>query len=123
MAMDLALATVLVAVYGIVDDLSQSESEPRMPACGGPPAQLSDAEGLCSGLAVQWRSGVPWKSARGSRRDEGDYDLRDGCPLPVAPGARSFPPGWLADSARMGKGGHDRYCSGVRLMRVLDQNG
>src|SRR5262245_33519660 len=114
-----------------------------MPACGGPPAQLSDAEGLCSGLAVQWRSGVPWKSARGSRRDgrkhlrhwfptvltpsacnrrlsrlwgavilrqaagaeqlaQGDYDLRDGCPLPVAPGARSFPPGWLADSARMG---------------------
>ena len=36
-----------------------------MPACGGPPAQMSDSEVLCLGLAAQWRSGVPWKSERG----------------------------------------------------------
>jgi len=47
----------------------------------------------------------------------------DGCPLPVAPGARSFPPGWVAAMARIGQGGHDRYVAGVRLLMVLKQPG
>src|SRR5215510_5212524 len=68
MAMELDLETFLVALYVIVDDLYQSDIAPRMPACGGPPAQRSDSEVLCLGLAVQWRSGVPWKSERGIMR-------------------------------------------------------
>ena len=44
--MDLDLATFLVALYVIVDDLYQSHIQPCMPACGGPPAQRSDAEVL-----------------------------------------------------------------------------
>ena len=55
--MELDLETFLVALYVIVDDLYQSHIQPRMPACGGPPAQMSDSEVLCLGLAVQWRSG------------------------------------------------------------------
>jgi transposase len=47
----------------------------------------------------------------------------DGFPIPVAHGARSFSPGWLADIARMGKGGNDRYCYGVRMMMVINQHG
>jgi hypothetical protein len=35
----------------------------------------------------------------------GDYDIMDGFPIPVAHGARSFHPGWLADIARIGTGG------------------
>ena len=66
--MDLDLETFLVALYVIVDDLSQSHIQPRMPPCGGPAAQMSDSEVLCLGLAVQWRSGVPWKSERGIMR-------------------------------------------------------
>ncbi len=66
--MELDLETFLVALYVIVDDLSQSDIEPRMPACGGPPAQMSDSAVLCLGLAAQWRSGVPWKSERGILR-------------------------------------------------------
>ena len=66
--MELDLETFLVALYVIVDDLYQSHIQPRMPACGGPPAQMSDSEVLCLGLAVQWRSGVPWKSERGIMR-------------------------------------------------------
>jgi hypothetical protein len=164
MALDLDLATFLVALYVIVDDLYQSRIQPRIPACGGPRAQLSDSEGLCLGLAGQWRSGVPWKSERGIMRyvrkhlrhlfptvlpqrafnrrlrrlwgafiliqdavaaqlAHGDYDVMDGFPILVAHGARSFTPGWLADIARMGKGGHDRYFSGVRLMMVINQQG
>ncbi len=52
-----------------------------------------------------------------------DYDGMDGFPLPVAHGARSFNPGWLAAIARLGKGGNDRYCSGVRMMMVSKQHG
>ena len=63
--MELDLETCLVALYVIVDDLYQSHITPCMPACGGPPAQMSDSEVLCLGLAAQWRSGVPWKSERG----------------------------------------------------------
>jgi hypothetical protein len=55
--------------------------------------------------------------------DAGDYAIMDGFPIPVAHGARSFTPGWLADIARLGKGGNDRYCYGVRMMMVLNQQG
>jgi hypothetical protein len=164
MAMDLDLETFLVALYVIVDDLYQSHIAPRMPAPGGPPVQMSDSEGLCLGLAVQWRSGVPWKSEHGIMRyvrkhlrhlfptvltqsafnrrlrrlwgafiliqdavaaplTHGDYDVMDGFPIPVAHGARSFHPGWLADIARIGKGGNARYFYGVRMMMVINQNG
>ena len=62
--MDLDLDTVLLALYVIVDDLSQRPIRPHLPACGGPPAQMRDSEGRCLGLAAQWRSGVPWNSER-----------------------------------------------------------
>jgi hypothetical protein len=58
-----------------------------------------------------------------SLRDAGDYDVMDGFPLPIAHGARSFHPGWLADIARIGKGGKDRYVYGVRMMMVLNPEG
>lgn len=162
--MDLDLETFLVALYVIVDDFYQSHLQPCMPACGGPPAQMSDSEVLCLGLAAQWRSGVPWKSERGIMRygrkhlrhlfptvltqsafnrrlrrrwgafiliqaavaDQlapGDYDVMDGFPIPVAHGARSFHPGWLAAIARIGKGGNDRYFYGVRMMMGVNQQG
>jgi hypothetical protein len=59
MTMDLDLETFLTALYVIVDDLYQSHIHPMMPASGGPPAEMSDSEVLCLGLASQWRSGVP----------------------------------------------------------------
>src|SRR5262245_40151527 len=68
MAMDLDLATFLVAWYVIVDALYQGHIQPPLPACGGPAAQTSDSEVLCLSLAGQWRSGVPWKSERGIMR-------------------------------------------------------
>jgi hypothetical protein len=68
MTMDLDLETFLIALYVMVDDLYQSHSRPQMPPCGGPPAQMSDSEVLCLGLAAQWRSGVPWKNERGMLR-------------------------------------------------------
>jgi hypothetical protein len=55
--------------------------------------------------------------------DAGDYDVLDGFPIPVAHGARSCHPGWLADIARIGKGGNDRYFYGVRMMMVINQHG
>ena len=162
--MDRDLETFLVALYVIVDDLYQRHIAPRLPATRGPTAQMSDSEVLCLGLAVQWRSGVPWKSEHGIMRyvrkhlrhlfptvrtqsafnrrlrrlwgafiliqdavaaqlTQGDYDVRDGFPIPVAHGARSFTPGWFADIARIGKGGNDRYVYGVRMMMVINQNG
>jgi len=51
------------------------------------------------------------------------YDGMEGFPLPVAHGARPFTPGWLAAIARSGKGGHDRYGSGVRMMLVINPQG
>ena len=140
MATELDLATCLVALYVIVNDFYQSHIKPRMYACGGPPAQMNDSEVLCLGLAVQWRSGVPWKSACGimryvrkyrrhvfptmltqraltrrlrrlqgafiliqdavaDRLAQGEYDVMDGFPMPVAHGARSFNPGWLTSPA------------------------
>jgi len=162
--MELDLETFLVALYVIVDDFYQSHITPCMPACGGPPAQMSDAEVLCLGLAAQWCSGVPWQSERGILRyvrkhlrhlfptvltqsafnrrlrrlwggfillqgavadqlGRGAYDVMDGFPIPVAHGARSFHPGWLADIARIGKGGNDRYFYGVRMMMVVNHQG
>ena len=163
--MDLDLATFLTALYVIVDDLYQSHIQPQMPARGGPQAEMSDREGLCLGRAAQWRSGVPWKTARGVRRSvpkhrghllpvllsqsafnrrlrrlwgafilrqdavaeplgrAEDVDVLEGFPIPLAPGARAFHPGGLADIARVGQGGNDRYCSGVRLMLVISQSG
>jgi hypothetical protein len=47
----------------------------------------------------------------------------DGFPIPVAHGARSFNPGWLADIARIGTGGNDRYFYGVRMRMVIKQQG
>ena len=64
--MGLDLATFLVVLSVIVDDFYQSHIKPSLPVCGGPPAQMSDSEVLCLSLAVQWRSGVPWKSERSS---------------------------------------------------------
>ena len=52
-----------------------------------------------------------------------DYEVMDGFPIPVAHGARSFHPGWLADIARIGKGGNDRYFYGVRMMLVISCQG
>src|SRR5229473_1335385 len=66
--MDLDLETFLTTLYVMVDDLYQTHVRPQMPACGGPPPDLSDSEVLCLGLAAQWRSGVPWKSERGFLR-------------------------------------------------------
>jgi len=158
------LATFLVALSVMVDDVYQSDLKPCRPAGGGPPAQMSDAAVLCLGLAAQWRSGVPWKSERGLRRSvrphlrpvcptgltqrafhrrlrrlggacillqdavaaqraQGDDDVMNGFPMPVAHGARSFHPGWWADIARLGQGGNDRYGYGVRMRMVLAQHG
>src|SRR5216684_290794 len=66
--MDLDLETFLTTLYVMVDDLYQTHVRPQLPACGGPPPDLSDSEVLCLGLAAQWRSGVPWKSERGFLR-------------------------------------------------------
>ena len=66
--MDLDLETFLVTLYVIVDDVYHSHLTPCMPACGGPPARMNDAEVLYLGLAAQWCNGVPWQSKRGLRR-------------------------------------------------------
>jgi hypothetical protein len=163
--MDLDLDTFLTVLYGIVDDLYQSHLRPHIPACGGPPAQMSDSEVLCLGLAAQWRSGVPWNSARSLMRyvhkhlrhlfpvvlsqrafnrrlrrlwgacilrsdalataleTASEHEVLDGFPIPLAQGARSFPPGGLYDIARLGTGGTDRYVSGVRLLRAIRCSG
>jgi hypothetical protein len=55
--------------------------------------------------------------------EAGPYDVMDGFPIPVAHGARSFHPGWLADIARIGKGGNDRYFYGVRMIMVINYHG
>jgi hypothetical protein len=52
-----------------------------------------------------------------------DYELFDCVPVPVARGARSFHPGWLAEVARIGKGGNDRYFYGLHLLLVLSAAG
>jgi hypothetical protein len=52
-----------------------------------------------------------------------EYELMDAVPLPVAHGARSFHPGWLADIARIGHGGNDRYFFGLHLLLVCSASG
>ncbi len=47
----------------------------------------------------------------------------DCAPIPIARGARSFHPGWLADIARIGKGGNDRYFYGLHLLLVVSASG
>jgi len=63
------------------------------------------------------------QDAMAAQHAQGAYDVMDGFPMPVAHGARSCHPGWLADIARIGKGGNDRYFYGVRLMMVINQHG
>src|SRR5881397_3556739 len=146
MAMELDLETFLVALYVIVDDCYQSHIQLHLPACGGPPAQMSDSEVRCLGLAAPWRSGVPGKSERGIMRyvrkhlrhlfptvltqstfsrllrrlggafiliqdavaeqlAQGDDDVMDGFPIPVAHGARSCPRAGWPTLPRLAKAG------------------
>jgi hypothetical protein len=49
--------------------------------------------------------------------------MMDGFPRPVAHGAGSFHPGWLADIARVGQGGNAHYCYGVRMAMGISQRG
>jgi hypothetical protein len=50
-------------------------------------------------------------------------EIMDCVPVPIARGARSFHPGWLADIARIGKGGNDRYFYGLHLLLVVSASG
>ena len=52
-----------------------------------------------------------------------DCEIMDCAPIPIARGARSFHPGWLADIARIGKGGNDRYFYGLHLLLVVSSSG
>ena len=52
-----------------------------------------------------------------------DCEVMDCAPVPIARGARSFHPGWLADIARNGKGGNDRYFYGLHLLLVVSSSG
>lgn len=52
-----------------------------------------------------------------------EFEVMDAVPVPVARGARSFHPGWLADIARIGKGGNDRYFFGLHLLLVASRSG
>jgi hypothetical protein len=52
-----------------------------------------------------------------------ECEVLDCVPVPVAHGARSFHPGWLADIARIGKGGNDRYFYGLHLLLVVSASG
>ncbi len=56
-------------------------------------------------------------------RSPDDCDVMDCVPVPIARGARSFHPGWLADIARIGKGGNERYFYGLRLLLVVGASG
>ncbi len=50
-------------------------------------------------------------------------EIMDCAPVPIARGARSFHPGWLADVARIGKGGNDRYFYGLHLLLAVSADG
>lgn len=52
-----------------------------------------------------------------------DCEIMDCAPMPIARGARSFHPGWLADIARIGKGGNDRFFYGLHLLLVVSSSG
>ena len=70
-----------------------------------------------------WGACILLQDAVAAQRAQGDEDVRDGCPMPVAHGARSCTPGWWADIARSGHGGNDRDGAGVRLTMVIHQHG
>lgn len=46
-------------------------------------------------------------------------EIMDSLPVPVAKGARSFHPGWLAGIARIGKGGNEHFIYGLRLLMTV----
>jgi hypothetical protein len=52
-----------------------------------------------------------------------ECEIMDCVPVPVARGARSFHPGWLADIARIGKGGNERYFYGLHMLLLVSTNG
>ena len=52
-----------------------------------------------------------------------EYEVMDAVPVPVAHGARAFHPGWLADIARIGKGGNDRFFFGLHLLLISSSSG
>jgi hypothetical protein len=52
-----------------------------------------------------------------------DCEIMDCAPVPLARGARSFHPGWLADVARVGKGGNDRFFYGLHLLLAVSADG
>jgi hypothetical protein len=52
-----------------------------------------------------------------------EYEVMDAVPVPVAHGARSFHPGWLADIARIGHGGNDQYFFGLHLLLISSASG
>ncbi len=52
-----------------------------------------------------------------------DCEIMDCVPVPIARGARSFHPGWLADIARIGKGGNDRFFYGLHLLLIVSASG
>jgi len=52
-----------------------------------------------------------------------EYEVMDAVPVPVAHGARAFHPGWLADIARIGHGGNDRYFFGLHLLLISSASG
>ena len=56
-------------------------------------------------------------------RDAHDCEIMDCVPVPIARGARSFHPGWLADLARNGKGGNEHYFYGLHLLLVVAASG
>jgi hypothetical protein len=55
--------------------------------------------------------------------DAQDCEIMDCVPVSIARGARAFHPGWLADIARIGKGGNDRYFYGLHLLLVITRSG
>ena len=52
-----------------------------------------------------------------------DCEVMDCVPIAVAKGARSFHPGHMPDSAKVGKGGNDRFFYGLHLLLVVSANG
>jgi hypothetical protein len=52
-----------------------------------------------------------------------EFEIMDGVPVRTAHGARSFHPRRLAEIARIGKGGTDRYFYGLHLLLTLSRTG
>jgi hypothetical protein len=53
----------------------------------------------------------------------GECEIMDGVPVRLAHGARSFHPRRLAEIARIGKGGTDRYFYGLHLLVAISSGG